>query len=107
MVSITAFQSAFVSKNRKAKDRNPRPWVSSTVARLRLQRNLGAEEHNLQHLPAIPSATLTGMQTFINGGRLDSSSKGIDTIFESLHSNERQKLVTDDYSLSVPEVITA
>ena len=107
MVSITAFQSVFVSKNRKAKDRNPRPWVSSTVARLRLQRNLGTEEHNLQHLPTIPSATLTGMRTFIHGSWLGSNSKHNESISELLHSNERQTHVTDECSLRVSEVSTA
>ena len=106
MVSMTAFQSVFVSGNRKARARERRPWYSSTVARLRLHRDAGAK-NRLQCLPTIPSATLTGMQTFIHGGRIGSKFEENDDEFDLLRSNERQTHVTDNCSLIMPEVITA
>ena len=72
MVSLTAFRSAFVkSENSGARNKAAKkPWYSSTVHAIRHSRpHRRSDEENLEELPSIPFATLTGMRTFIAGGR--------------------------------------
>ena len=72
MVSLTAFRSAFVkSENSGARKKAAKkPWYSSTVHAIRHNRlHRRSDEEHLEELPSIPSATLTGMRTFIAGGR--------------------------------------
>lgn len=68
MISLTAFRSVFVASatSRARKEGARKPWYSSTVdviKRKRKQRTQDEEE--MRGLPTIPSATLTGMGTFI------------------------------------------
>lgn len=74
MVSLTAFRSAFASQGLEGPEKKARPWYSSTVARLR-RHKVSSARYNLEDLPAIPSATLSGMRTFIRGGRLGNGSE--------------------------------
>ena len=74
MISITAFRSIYVSSQQTSRARkqlaNNRPWYSGPVAAIRRKRALDQkDEEFVAGLPAIPSATLTGMRTFIQGGR--------------------------------------
>lgn len=70
MVSVTAFRTIFVSNISKAnRERAARPWYSSTVERLRARKKPDSDDPEMQHFPAIPPATMTGMRTFIAGGR--------------------------------------
>ena len=72
MVSITAFRSIYVSSQtcRARKERAKKPWYSSPVAAIRRKRALNQkDEEFVPGLPTVPSATLTGMRTFIQGGR--------------------------------------
>ena len=72
MISITAFRSVFVASEspRARRERAKKPWYSNTVAAIRRSKNQrGSDEEAIQGLPSIPSATLTGMRTFIQGGR--------------------------------------
>ncbi len=64
MVSLTAFRSVFSSEASNLKSANFRPWYSSTVAKIRKRKQ---QDHDLGILPTIPSATLSGMRTFIRG----------------------------------------
>lgn len=64
MVSLTAFRSAFASEASNGKGANIRPWYSSTVAKIRRRKQ---QDHDLGSLPTIPSATLSGMRSFIRG----------------------------------------
>ena len=74
MVSLTAFRSVFASQESKDRKRKTRPWYSSTVARLR-RHKASSPRYNLEELPAIPSATISGMRTFIRGSRLGNISE--------------------------------
>ena len=69
MISLTAFRSVFVSNSnsqaRKAAAKQP--WYSKIVHSRKEQQIQDSEAS--QRLPSIPSATLTGMRTFIQGGR--------------------------------------
>ncbi|KAL9124081.1 MAG: hypothetical protein Q9217_006554 [Psora testacea] len=72
MISLTAFRSAFVESqsSRARKEGAKRPWYSGKVdaiKRTRQQRAVHGGE--IQELPKIPSATLTGMRTMIEAGR--------------------------------------
>ena len=74
MISITAFRSIYVSSQQTSRARkqlaNNKPWYSSPVAAIRRKRALGQEDEEfVAGLPTIPSATLTGMRSFIQGGR--------------------------------------
>ena len=72
MISLTAFRSVYVSSqaSRAYKELANKPWYSSTVAAIRRKRALHQkDEEYIPGLPTIPSATLTGIRTFIQGGR--------------------------------------
>lgn len=69
MVSLTAFRSVFASQGSENKERKARPWYSSTVAKLR-RHKASSVRYNLEDLPSIPSATMSGMRTFIRDGEL-------------------------------------
>ena len=74
MISITAFRSIYASSQRTSRARkrfaNDKPWYSGPVAAMRRKRALDRkDEESVAGLPTIPSATLTGMRTFIQGGR--------------------------------------
>ena len=72
MISLTAFRSVYVSSqsSRARRERANKPWYSSTVAAIRRKRIFNQkDEESTAGLPTIPSATLTGMRTFIQGGR--------------------------------------
>ena len=71
MVSFCAFRSVFASDERGARPKKVRPWVSSTVARLRNNKKMSEGVHDLNNLPTIPSATLSGMRTYIRSWELD------------------------------------
>ncbi|KAI9703713.1 MAG: hypothetical protein M1836_007483 [Candelina mexicana] len=73
MISLTAFRSAFVASqsSRTRREVAKRAWYSSSVEavkRNRAQRR--RDEEAAQELPNIPSATLTGIRTFIQGAHI-------------------------------------
>ena len=72
MVSLTAFRSFFASQGSEAKGRKARPWYSSTVAKLR-RHKVSLGDHDVEKLPPIPAATLSGLHNFIQGCHLNSS----------------------------------
>jgi hypothetical protein len=78
LVSSTAFRSLFMAHAAKKKEQTP-PWYTSTFKRLKRRKNPDLEA-NLDEV-AIPSATITGMRTFIQGGR-EKSKVGMETIDE-------------------------
>lgn len=72
MISLTAFRSFYVSSRNARARREPanKAWYSGTVAAMRRKRILNQrDEESVPGLPTIPSATLTGMRTFIQGER--------------------------------------
>lgn len=72
MISLTAFRSAFVysESSRARREGAKRPWYSSSIEAIRRKRAQRlSDEEATQGLPTIPSATLSGMRTFIHGGR--------------------------------------
>ena len=80
MISLTAFRSVFVASesSRARREMAKKPWYSSTIAAIRRSKTQrGSDEEAIQGLPSIPSATLTGMRTFIQGGRHVQTSHGI------------------------------
>ena len=79
MVSLSAFRSFFVThESRLREDRNRnRHWYmskkkASAWRRKVLLRSESGEETD-HHLPQIPRATMTGMSTFIRGGKSNES----------------------------------
>ena len=72
MISLTAFRSVFVSSqsSRARREAANKPWYSSIIAAIKRRRAMNqGDEESTKGLPTIPSATLTGMRTFINGGK--------------------------------------
>jgi len=77
MISLTAFRSAFIGSesSRVRKSGAKKPWYSSTISAIkRRHAQRRSDEEAMQGLPQIPSATLTGMRTFIQGGHHTRSS---------------------------------
>ena len=89
-VSLAAFRSIFVSDNTKS-----RPWYSTTVARLRRRNKLAAESRGLNDLPKFPSATLSGMRTFIEGSQLGLSPDVLEEF------SDHQLLKSSEYGIHV------
>lgn len=73
MISLTAFRSIFASHG--LRERNARPWYASAVRKLRGRRMLGSDEQ--LRLPSVPSATLTGLRTFIQGCEREGSTASL------------------------------
>lgn len=70
MVSITAFRSLIGVKALKAREKRERSWFS--YRRKLLARNfkkVPKDETDIEQLPPIPRATLTGIRTFINSDK--------------------------------------
>jgi len=68
MASVSAFRSLFASESQRVR-RNPPPFVMSVNRKLwNRHRNVNADGKPSNGLPSIPSATITGLRTFINGG---------------------------------------
>ena len=65
MVSFITFRTAFVGKS---SPRKVRQWYSPRKNIWNRKVNTIDDEHKFDNLPTIPSATLTGMRTFIQGG---------------------------------------
>lgn len=87
MISLTAFRSVFVASesSRSRREGAKKPWYSSTVAAMKRNKaRQPSDEDAIQELPRIPSATLTGMRTFIQGGRHKPTSRQT-TGFKSTH----------------------
>lgn len=75
MISVTAFRSAFVdlesSRARIRREEIKKPWYSSTISAIKRNKaqRLSDAEATPGELPKVPSATLTGIRTFIQGPR--------------------------------------
>lgn len=70
MISLTAFRSVYVASaaSRARMQGARKPWYSSTVELInRRRKQRPQDEEAMRGLPTIPSATLTGMGTFIQG----------------------------------------
>lgn len=89
MVSVCAFRSVFAPARRRARLKKARPWYSSTAARLRKGNKQSIGISDLDNLPAIPSATLSGMRTF-----LGSSELGLG--FDDHYETSDRKSLSDD-----------
>ena len=106
LVSMTAFRSLFVSEKRKCQSNNVRPWYSSTVARLRAHRKYEPRicDFNRHNLPTIPSATLTGIRTFIQGSRALPDNEGDIDLSKSLSKTKGSPHASSEISLAIEEV---
>ncbi|KAI9720462.1 MAG: hypothetical protein M1812_002968 [Candelaria pacifica] len=72
MLSLTAFRSAFVVSSRARRENHPKEaWYSSVVEAVKRRakvRRIHDREESDRGLPKIPSATMTGLRSFIRGG---------------------------------------
>lgn len=70
MVSLSAFWSFFIAHESRSRVHRNRPGYMSRKKPLPAsiqKRRLGIDSHEMEKLPHIPRATLTGMRTFIRG----------------------------------------
>ena len=79
MVSLCGFRSFFVAEERRARLMKARPWYSSTVARLRNRKKMSEGVHKMGDLPTIPSATLSGLRTYIRSYEYDPEADNYNT----------------------------
>lgn len=73
--------------------------IPSTVAKLRRQK-ASSNDHSLNDLPSIPSATISGMRTFIRSSRLGVGPEAYDDLtgYEPSRRMSGQVLVIRDLS---------
>lgn len=96
MVSISAFRSFFVAHETRLREnqiRN-RPWYMSkqnTSRSAYRRRKLQSESEEMDQLPEIPRATMTGMRTFIDRGKINTESQ-----FSSVGTEDATTLADDD-----------
>lgn len=102
MVSFTAFRSLFVSDKSNAIAKKPKPWYSSPIRMFGGTKKEPSADEDSNGLPSIPSATLTGMRTFIRGNdgfsKLNSEARTEYT--ESILLQDRVKQITVSQGLS-------
>ena len=105
--SFTAFRSLFITEKSKSRARKRNLWLPSPMRLLRRTTNDTWYGGNQILLQSFPSATLTGMQTFIRGGRsvstLDTEA-GIDHPGDVLLQDPGQITVTHGFSSEVHEI---
>ena len=107
MVSLTAFRSLFVAEgSRRSEEKRGRAWYSSSVARLRRGKRSDGAERDLESLPKIPGASLTGMRTFIRGPQPDLEYEMLSD-YKPTRNSDRGVYVTEDVSWQVLEVSAA
>jgi hypothetical protein len=68
MASVSAFRSLFASESRRVQRSPPRFVMSVNQKLWNRRKNDNADGKPSNGLPSIPSATMTGLRTFINGG---------------------------------------
>ena len=71
MVSLTAFRSLFVANASSREKKSKTPYKE----RLWYPRKRSRESQDIESLPSVPSATLTGMRTFIRGNERSSANR--------------------------------
>ena len=99
VVSLTAFRSVFVSSRTSRLNKAARPnWYSSTIAAIKRRKaSDNTSLSSINDLPAIPSATLTGMRTYIAAEPFDEESR---TEWMSSGSTVNAKTVLVDTRIS-------
>ena len=70
MVSLCVFRSVLVSEARRARIQKGRQWYHPTAAKWRNRNKSSDGNDDLNNLPTVPSATISGMRTFIRSSRL-------------------------------------
>jgi hypothetical protein len=68
LVSLTAFRQLFISHGPNRERSSSKSWYASTIEGLKSHKRK-AEDEGFGELPSIPSATLSGVRTFIQGGQ--------------------------------------
>lgn len=101
MVSLTAFRSVFVANaSRRLGKKEVSPWLPYTPKVFRSHRKHASDEQALDEL-TIPSATMTGMRTFIGGDREKPSRTGTEVSVSdgwSPHDNKQSTMSHSDYN---------
>lgn len=81
MISLTAFRLVFVANaSRRRLKKEVSPWLPSTPNVFRSHKRHASDDQVLDEL-TIPSATLTGMRTFIRGGQEETSRSADETLY--------------------------
>ena len=105
--SFTAFRSLFITEKSKARARKKNAWHPSPIRRLRRRTNDTWYGGNYILLQSIPSATLSGMRTFIRGGRSVSmfdTEIGVDHPGDVVLQHPGHITVTHGFSSEVQEI---
>ena len=95
-VSLTAFRSMLGLKARKFREEKERSWyLYRRIILLKKGRGTSESELSGDQLPTIPSATLTGMRTFIRDNR-DSRNGEADVMMEAEHYIEVTQKISSE-----------
>ena len=105
--SFTAFRSLFITERAKVRARKRNVWHPSPIRLLRGPTDDTWYGGNRILLQSFPSATLTGMRTFIRGGRsvsISDAETGVDHPGNVLLQHPGHITVTHGFSSEVQEV---
>ena len=105
--SFTAFRSLLITERANARARKGNVWHPSPIRLLRRRTNDTGYGGNQILLQSFPSATLTGMRTFIRGGRsvrIFDTENGVDHPGNVLLQHPGQMTVTHGFSSEVREL---
>ena len=96
VVSITSFRTLLGMRAQKKRQQSEKRWerlqsYRERLLRKALRRNPADHDGNADRLPSIPSATLTGMRTLINGGKSEK-------VFASGHADQSLAISTVTYT---------
>lgn len=100
-VSLTAFRSLLGLRARKFREEKERSWyLYRRMILFKKGRETSESELSEDQLPTIPSATLTGMRTFIRGNR--DSRNGVDDVMSS-----RDSMMEAEHYIKVTQKISS
>ena len=107
MCSLTAFRSVFISDDSKNNTRPPRVSYSSTAGKLQSRRSQGQQKDQVHGLPSIPSVTVTGKRSRIQGVKRNCTTESVNndsTEDAPLHVHSHQIMVTNAIDVDVEKV---
>ena len=96
MISLTAFRSFFVGHEsvQARQDLVRRRWYSNTLEAIRRKKTTQQNDKEaMVEMPSIPRATLTGMRTFIQGGKHTQTADQSQTSYSMSESFDRAVLL--------------
>ena len=114
MASLTAFRSIFLAGTSRSEPRRARHWYLPTYEKIISRKNKSKEGRILVEnpLPEIPSATLSGIRTYIRKGHASTmpeleAGDGLNSLETKDRDYEEQIIILPEVSTGSPEVCSS